>query len=167
MSPSIDFKKWSHNWDFFLVSLSKVMFCLVSTLVTPHEDAYSGGHSSNPNPNSDSFFFSRGSDSFCVGWLSLSLFDPCLIRELKQPQRRTKFAYLTMKNSIFARFARVHFSSFDILKTFSFFLRLKMTCLAVVWTTWAYNDKCSILSSYVPSASSNFIPGYLEHIFQA
>ena len=32
-----------------------------------------------------------------------------------------KFAYLTMKNNIFVRFARA-FSSFDILKTFSFFL---------------------------------------------
>ena len=29
----------------------------------------------------------------------------------------------------------------------------------VVWTTWAYDDKCSILSSYVPSAVSNLIPG--------
>ena len=41
----------------------------------------------------------------------------------------------------------VHFSSFDILKTFSFFLWREMTCLAVVWTTWAYDDNCSILSS--------------------
>ena len=36
------------------------------------------------------------------------------IRELKQPRRRRqqkphKFAYLTMKNSIFARFARAYF----------------------------------------------------------
>ena len=52
-----------------------------------------------------------------------------------------------------------HFSAFDILKTFSFFLRRQMTCFAVVWTTWAYDDKCSILS-YVPSADSNLIPGY-------
>ena len=51
----------------------------------------------------------------------------------------------------------VHFSSFDILKTFSFFLPREMTCFAVVWTTWAYDDKCSILSSYVPSAGSNLI----------
>ena len=40
----------------------------------------------------------------------------------------------------------MHFSSFDILKTFSFFLWREMTFFAVVWTTWAYNDKCSILS---------------------
>ena len=60
----------------------------------------------------------------------------------------------------------VHISSFGIL-TFSFFLRREMTCFAVVWTTLAYDDKCSILSSYVPSACSNLIPGQLEHIFQA
>ena len=40
----------------------------------------------------------------------------------------------------------VHFSSFDILKTFSFFLRREMTCFAVVWTTWAYDDKILTLS---------------------
>ena len=51
----------------------------------------------------------------------------------------------------------VHFSSFDILKKFSFFLRRQMTCFAVVWTTRAYDDKCSILSSFVPG--SNLIPG--------
>ena len=41
-----------------------------------------------------------------------------------------------------------------------------MTCFAVVWTTSAYDDKCSILSSYVPSAGSKLIPGQLEDIFQ-
>ena len=54
----------------------------------------------------------------------------------------------------------VHFSSFDILKTFSFsVLRREMTCFAVVWTTWAYDYKRSILSSYIPGAGSNLIPG--------
>ena len=59
---------------------------------------------------------------------------------LKQPRRRRqqephKFAYLTMKSSIFARFARAFFIFFgDILKTFSLFLRHEMTCFAVVWT---------------------------------
>ena len=91
-----------------------------------------------------------------------------LIRGLKQPRRRRqqkphKCAYLTMKNSIFARFAR---ASFDILETLSFFLRRQKSCSTVVWTTWAYDDKCSILSSYVPSAASSSIPGQLEHIFQ-
>ena len=42
-----------------------------------------------------------------------------------------------------------------------------MTCFVVVWTTWAYDDKCSILFFFVPSAGSNSIPGVLEHIFQA
>ena len=40
-------------------------------------------------------------------------------------------------------FLHVHFfSSFDISQTFSFFLRREMTCFAVVWTTWSYDDKC-------------------------
>ena len=69
--------------------------------------------------------------------------------------------------TVFLHALHVHFSSFDILKTFSFFLRREMTCFAVVWTTSAYDDKCSILSSYAPSACSNLIPGQLEHIFQA
>ena len=69
--------------------------------------------------------------------------------------------------TVFLHALHVHISSFDILKTFSFFLRREMTCFAVVWTTSAYDDKCSILSSYAPSACSNLIPGQLEHIFQA
>ena len=56
-------------------------------------------------------------------------------------------------------FLHVNFSSFDILKTFSFFLRREMTCFAVVWTTWEYDHKCSISFSYVPSAGSNLILG--------
>ena len=68
---------------------------------------------------------------------------------------------------VFLHALHVHFSSFDILKTFSFFVRREMTCFAVVWTRWAYDDICSILPSYVRSAGSNLIPGYLEHIFQA
>ena len=92
-------------------------------------------------------------------------------RELKEPRRRRqqkphKFAYLTMKNSLLHAL-HVHFSSFDILKTFSFFLRREMTCFPAVWTTWSYDDTCSILSSYVPSAGSKLIPGQLEDIFQA
>ena len=73
------------------------------------------------------------------------IWDPAL-RELTQPRRRRrrrrqqkphKFAYLTVKNSIFARFARAFFI-FDISLTFSFFLRREMTCFAVVWTTWQW-----------------------------
>ena len=65
-----------------------------------------------------------------------------------------------MENSIFVRFARAYF-------IFWFFLRREMTCFAVVWTKSAYDDKCSILSSYAPSACSNLIRGQLEYIFQA
>ena len=61
--------------------------------------------------------------------------------------------------TVFLHALHVNFSAFDILKTFSFFLRRQMTCFAVVWTTWAYDDKCSILSSYVPSTGFNLIPG--------
>ena len=56
---------------------------------------------------------------------------------------------------VFLHALHVHFSSFDIFKTFSLFLRREMACFAVVWTTWADDDKCSILS-YVPSAGSKF-----------
>ena len=68
---------------------------------------------------------------------------------------------------VFLHALHVHFPFFDILETFSFFLRRGMTCFAVVWTTWAYDDKCSILCSYVRSTGYNLIPGQLEHTFQA
>ena len=61
--------------------------------------------------------------------------------------------------TVFLHALHVHLSSFDILKTFSLFVQREMTCFAVVWTTWAYDDKCSILSSYVPTAGSNLISG--------
>ena len=48
--------------------------------------------------------------------------------------------------TVFLHALHVHFSSFVILKTSSFFLWREMTFFAVVWTTWAYDDKCSILS---------------------
>ena len=69
-----------------------------------------------------------------------------------------KFAYLTMKNSIFARFAR------------AFFIFWHFEDVLFVSTTW--NDLfCSCVDDVnmtnVPSAGSNLIPGYLKHIFQA
>ena len=81
-------------------------------------------------------------------------------KRLKQLRRRLqqkphKFTYLTMKNSIFGRLARAFF----IFWHFEDVLALSMTCFGVVWTTWVYDDKCSILSYYVPSAGSNLIPG--------
>ena len=66
--------------------------------------------------------------------------------------------------TVFLHALHVHFPSFDILKTFLFFLLREMTCSADVWTTWAYDDKCSILSS--DCAGYNLIPGQLEHTFQ-
>ena len=43
----------------------------------------------------------------------------------------------------------MHLSFLDISQTFSFFPRREMTDFAIVWTTWEYDDKCSILSSYL------------------
>ena len=60
--------------------------------------------------------------------------------------------------TVFLHALHVHVSFFDILRTFWFFLRREMTCLAV--------DKCSILYYYVPSTGSKLIPGQLEDIFQ-
>ena len=61
----------------------------------------------------------------------------------------------------------VHFSFLDTSQTFSFFPRREMTCFAVVWTTWASDDKCSNLCSYFWSTDSTLIPGWLEHILQS
>ena len=52
----------------------------------------------------------------------------------QRQQERHKFAYLTVKNNRFARFARAFFI-FGHPQTFSFFLRREMTCFAVVRTT--------------------------------
>ena len=72
-----------------------------------------------------------------------------IARELKQPRRRRqqerhKFAYLTMKNGSSARYSHAFF----IFGHFKHVLVLS-TCFAVVWTTRAYDDKCSIFSSYL------------------
>ena len=61
----------------------------------------------------------------------------------------------------------VQFSFLFISQRFSFFPRREMTCFAVAWTTWAYDDKRSILASYLWSAGCNLIPGLLKHILQA
>ena len=67
--------------------------------------------------------------------------------------------YIWQWKTVFLHALHVHFSFFAFWKAFSFFLLREMTSFAVVWTTWAYDDKCSILSYYVPSAGSNLIPG--------
>ena len=71
-----------------------------------------------------------------------------------------------MKNKSFARFARAFF----IFSDFADVLDLSTTwndCFAVVGTTSAYDNKCSILSFYLWNAGSNLISGLLEHILQA
>ena len=76
------------------------------------------------------YFSSFNQSDYCFLASSLPLPSSLLKlpnRELKQPRRRRQqkpdiFAYLTMKNSILHAL-HVHISSFDILKTFSFFLR--------------------------------------------
>ena len=84
--------------------------------------------------------FRRRSRSFCDVKLH--------IKELKQPRPRLqqkphKFVYLTMKNSIFARFARAlfifwHFEDVLVLsmKMFSFFLWLENSCVDDVSIWW-------------------------------
>ena len=60
------------------------------------------------------------------------------IREFKQPRRRRQQNLTNLfdnETQYFLRALHVHFSSFDILKTLSFFLRREMTCFAVEWTT--------------------------------
>ena len=91
-------------------------------------------------------------------WPETGRFD---MRELKQPGRRRqqecdKFAYLLMKNSIFARFARAVFHFWTFRWRCRSFLRREMICF----------DKWYILYSYLWSAGSNLISGYLEHILQ-
>ena len=48
--------------------------------------------------------------------------------------RTSQICIFDNENNCFAGFARAVFI-FDISQTFSFFLRLEMTCFAVVWTT--------------------------------
>ena len=76
-----------------------------------------------------------------------------IVRVLKQPRRRRqqerhKFAYSVWKwKTVVLHALHVHFSFFHIPQTFSFFSRREMTCFAVVWTTWAYVEKCFIFWS--------------------
>ena len=92
------------------------------------------------------------------------------IRELKQPRRRRrqephKFAYLTMKNIIFARFAR------------AFFIFWHFVDVLVLSTTWndlfcSCADDVSIwwqMFNLVVSCSKRWFPfdSRIKHIFQA
>lgn len=55
-----------------------------------------------------------------------------------------------------------HFS-----QPFLLFPRPELICCAVMWTTGAHGDKFSILFSYLQTADTNLIPGYLECILLA
>ena len=92
-----------------------------------------------------------------IGQLPLSVIGSLRNHDDDGNKKVTNFAYLIVKNNSFARFARAVFI-FDFSLMFSFFLRREMTCFAVVWTTWPYDDKRSILSSYLRSTASNLIP---------
>ena len=61
----------------------------------------------------------------------------------------------------------VQFSFLYISQTFSLFPRCEMTCFAALSTSRAYDDKCSILPSYLWSAGCNLIPRLWKHILQA
>ena len=92
-----------------------------------------------------------------------------LMRSFKQPRRRRqqerhKFAYLTMKNNSFARFARAFFI-FLYFADVLVFSTMSNDLFAVVWTTWACDDRCSVLYSYLWRAGSNLIPGVVRTHF--
>jgi len=72
--------------------------------------------------------------------------------------KNVNYLHIWQQKTIVLHALHVHFSFLDILKTFSFFLRREMTCIAVVWTTWAYDDKCSNLFSNFWSNGSNLTP---------
>ena len=91
-------------------------------------------------------------------------------RELKQPRRRKQqkphtFAYLTMKNSIFARFAPAflifwHFEDVLVLSTTG--NDLFCSCVDDVSIWWQMFNLPD-----VPSTGSKLIPGQLEDIFSS
>ena len=71
------------------------------------------------------------SQTFAIGWKSNNYkpYTRIYNRELKQPVLHA---------------LHMHSPVFYISLMFSFFLWREMTGFAVVWTTWAYDDKCSI-----------------------
>ena len=99
-------------------------------------------------------------DSLFQGWGVDTRCGQSYNRELKQPRRRRqqkphKFAYLTLKNSIFARFARAFF----IFRHFEHVLGHSMiwkdlfcSCVDDVSIWWQ-------MFNFIPSAGSNLISG--------
>ena len=74
-------------------------------------------------------------------------------RELKQVSTTTANNVLNLYSNSFAG----RFSLFFISQAFSFFPRGEMTRFAATWTTWVYDDKCLILSCYIPKAINSRI----------
>ena len=65
---------------------------------------------------------------------------------------------LTMKTVVSHDLHELFFI-FVLSQTFSSpFPRREMTCLAIVWTTWAFNDKFSTFSPNLQTPHSNLIP---------
>ena len=58
-----------------------------------------------------------------------------LIKQQRRRPRWQEFAYLTMKNNSFARFARAFFFSVQFKTLLLSFRRSNISCFAVVWTT--------------------------------
>ena len=113
------------------------------------------------------FFSSNKMSHYNYGEQSYRYFHELSTRPSMTATRTSKFAYLIMKNNNFARFVRAFFI-FEISQTFSSFPRHEMSCFAVLWTTGKFDDKCSVLSSFLLSAGQfQFIAGQLEHIFSA
>ena len=76
-------------------------------------------------------------------------------RQRRLRQERHKFAYLTMKNNSFARFARGIFILYISLQ-FSFYRCLEITCFVVTWTKSAHDyDNFSISSCYLQITDTN------------
>ena len=66
--------------------------------------------------------------------------------------------------TVFLHSLYVHFSSFDILKTLSFFQWREMTFFVVVWTTWREHMMTNVQFCLAPSAGSNLIPAHFSGI---
>ena len=57
--------------------------------------------------------------------------------------------HIWQRKTIVLHALQEHFSFLDISQTFLFFPQCQMSCFVVVWIMWAYDDKCSMLSSYI------------------
>ena len=93
---------------------------------------------------------------FCRGWHGLNACRTCStlifprstnqIRDYDDGNQNVTNLHIWRWKTIVLHALHVHFSFLFISQTFSFFPRREMTCFAVVWTTWAYDDKFLIFS---------------------